>query len=205
MIESDPSGPIALEIRQSVAIIKFNRPATRNSLSVETLTTLEAVVAHLNARRDLHTLIFTGSDDVFLSGADIGELSKLDQQDALRFADRGQRLFTNIAKTNQRTIAAINGHCMGGGLDLALACDIRIASPASQFAHPGARLGIITGWGGTQRLPRIIGRARAIEFLTTARRINAADALRIRLIHAIDPVPLQLVLRTTQELTKTWG
>ena len=101
----------------------------------------------------------------------------------------GQQLFQTIASARQITIAAINGYCMGGALDLALACDIRLASENAVFAHPGARLGIITGWGGTQRLPRIIGKARALEFFATARRVSSQEALECGLVSRIsDPV-----------------
>jgi enoyl-CoA hydratase/carnithine racemase len=107
----------------------------------------------------------------------------------LRFSKFGQDLFQTIADARQLTIAAINGYCMGGGLDLALACDIRVASTSAVFSHPGARLGIITGWGGTQRLPRTIGRARALEFFVTARRLGSEEALSVGLITKIaDPV-----------------
>src|SRR5688572_17618547 len=173
MTDVDVTDPILLDIRRSAAIIKFNRPATRNCLSNDSLTRLDSIITELVNKTELSCLIFTGCDNVFLSGADIRELSELDHEGALEFAERGQQLFAKVAAAKQRTIAAINGHCMGGGLDFALACDIRIASPASEFAHPGARLGIITGWGGTQRLPRLIGPSRAIEFFVTARRLNS--------------------------------
>jgi len=190
--------PILVEIRRSAAIIKFNRPATRNCLSIETLTSLESIVSQLTRNSDIDTLVFTGSDDIFLSGADIRELSLLDHHDALALAKRGQLLFAEIAVAKQLTIAAINGHCMGGGLDFALACDARIASPTAEFAHPGAHLGIITGWGGTQRLPRIVGKTRAIELFATARRFNSTEALRIGLIHAVDASPLDYALRRSR-------
>ena len=101
---------------------------------------------------------------------------------AREYALRGQRFFQLIADARQLTVAAVNGYCMGGGLDLALACRLRVASPRAVFAPPGARLGIITGWGGTQRLPRLVGTARALEMFTTARRINADEALAIGLV-----------------------
>lgn len=190
--------PILLEIRDSTAIIQFNQPETRNSLSNDTQTCLEEIIRNVTSRSEIATLIFTGTANVFLSGANIGELSYLDQEQAWLFAERGQRLFQSIADAQQRTIAAINGHCMGGGLDFALACDIRVASPDSEFAHPGGRLGIITGWRGTQRLPRLIGRIQAIEFLTTARRLTAQESLNLGLIHAVDHFPLDYALRVIQ-------
>ena len=191
----ESSDPILVEIRQPVAIITFNRPHTRNSLSFDVLQQLEKIVSDLIARNDLRSLIFTGSDNVFLSGADISELSSLNHDAALIFAKRGQSLFQMINQVRQKTIAAINGFCMGGGLDFALACDIRVAAPNAAFSHPGARLGIITGWGGTQRLPRLIGRSRAMEFFTTARRLSAVDAFNIGLVDAVDASPLLYALR----------
>ncbi len=119
--------PILVEIRQPVAIITFNRPRVRNPLSIDVLQQLEKIVSDLTARSDIRSLIFTGRENVFLSGADISELRSLDPDAALIFAERGQRLFQMVAHIRQKTIAAINGFCIGGGLDFALACDLRIA------------------------------------------------------------------------------
>jgi enoyl-CoA hydratase len=162
------------------------------------LDRLDHVIADLTLRTDIATLIFTGRDNAFLSGANIRELTVLDHNAALAFSQRGQRLFQRIAASRQTSIAAINGFCMGGGLDFALACDLRIAAPLAEFAHPGAQLGIITGWGGTQRLPRIIGRTRAMEFFTTARRLKADEALNVGLITAVDPAPVEYALRLAE-------
>ena len=170
-------------------IVTFNRPASRNSLSIATLSELDSLLSILVNKPALKTLIFTGVEDVFLSGANIRELSSLDSVTAREFSSLGQKLFQRLTDAPQLTIAAINGYCMGGGLDFALACDIRLAASTAVFAHPGARLGIITGWGGTQRLPRLIGKARAIEFFVTARLLGSNEALRIGLITGIfDPV-----------------
>jgi enoyl-CoA hydratase len=177
--------PVVLEEDESVAVLRINRPAQRNSLSVATLLNLETAFAKLSARSDINAVIFTGTADVFASGADIRELQLLTPDSARAFAERGQQLFQRIADARQLTIAAVNGYCMGGGLDLALACRVRIASTNAVFAHPGARLGIITGWGGTQRLPKLIGAARALELFTTARRLSAEEALEFGLISRI--------------------
>jgi enoyl-CoA hydratase len=183
------SPPIVIEVLDSVAFVRFNRPAQRNPFSTATLQELDRVTTSLFAREELQSIVFTGTEDVFASGADIGELAELDSQSALKFSLSGQALFQKIATARQVTIAAINGYCMGGALDLALACDIRVASSVAIFAHPGAKLGIITGWGGTQRLPRIVGRARALEFFATARRFPSTAALDMGLITRIgDPV-----------------
>jgi enoyl-CoA hydratase len=188
MIEVDPP-PIVTAIRGSIAVVRLNRPAHRNPLSLDTLDALKRTTSELFPRRDIHAIVFTGTADVFASGANIGELARLDVPAALSFSKYGQDLFQTIADARQVTIAAINGYCMGGGLDLALACDVRVASEGAIFSHPGARLGIITGWGGTQRLPLIIGRARALEFFATARRYSSTEALAMGLINRVgDPV-----------------
>ena len=178
---------VVTELRDSVATVRFDRPAERNPLSRKTLAELEAALEGLNDV--VTTVIFTGAEDVFASGADIRELEALDAEDALEFSQFGQHLFQRIADLPQVSIAAINGYCIGGALDLALACDIRIAAASAIFAHPGARLGIITGWGGTQRLPRLIGRARALDLFLTTRRVTSEEALGMGLVTAIaDPV-----------------
>jgi enoyl-CoA hydratase len=186
---NDNSPSLVTELKGSIAIVRFNRPAQRNALSLCTLQELQNTLSALTLRRDIRAIIFIGTDDTFLSGADIRELAQLDLDAALAFSRLGQNVFQIIADAQQIAIAAINGYCMGGGLDLALACDIRVASKAAVFSHPGARLGIITGWGGTQRLPQIIGRARALEFFATAGRYTSKAALEMGLVSAVaDPV-----------------
>ncbi|HZE68465.1 MAG TPA: enoyl-CoA hydratase/isomerase family protein [Pyrinomonadaceae bacterium] len=189
MSDSDQPGGLVTEIIKTTAVIRFPRLAKRNSLSKDVLDQLEQTLAELCLRDDIKALVFTGTGDVFASGADIVELAQLTTETALSFAKRGQAIFKRIADARQVTIAAINGYCMGGALDLVLACDLRIASAKAVFAHPGAKLGIITGWGGTQRLPRVVGRARALELFCTARRIESEEALDIGLVTEVcDPV-----------------
>ena len=134
-------------------------------------------------------LVISG-DPIFSAGADLQEISKLNGADAIEFAQMGQRLMAAIDHFPAPVYAAIDGYCMGGGLDLALACDHRIASPHAVFGHRGAALGLITGWGGTQRLPRLIGKGRALEMFVAAEKITATKALGIGLVDAIvlDPV-----------------
>src|SRR5882724_5383623 len=190
-----PASAIVTDVIGPIAIVRFNRPAERNPLSSATLNELRNAVSSLTAREELTAIIFTGMDDVFASGADIRELAQLDTAAAFEFARFGLKLFQTIADARQVTIAAINGYCMGGALDLALACDIRIAAPQAVFAHPGSLLGIITGWGGTQRLPRLIGKARALELFMTGRRFNAAEALEMGLVSGIEDPVLDGALR----------
>ncbi|MCA1567347.1 MAG: enoyl-CoA hydratase/isomerase family protein [Acidobacteria bacterium] len=177
------------EACESIVVIRLNRPAERNPLSVATLEELDRHVSTLATRTDISAIILTGTGAAFASGANIRELRALTPETASEFARRGQRLMQRIADASQLTVAAVNGYCMGGGLDLALACDLRCASRSAVFAHPGARLGIITGWGGTQRLPRLIGQARALEMFATARRVTADEAHEIGLVSRIgEPV-----------------
>jgi enoyl-CoA hydratase len=187
---AEDASPIVTSLDGALAVIRFNRPAQRNPLSISTLQLLETTLSELTLRSDVKALIFTGTADVFASGADIRELAQLDSASALEFSQLGQRVFQKIADATQLTLAAINGYCMGGALDLALACDIRVAAIDAIFAHPGARLGIITGWGGTQRLPRLIQKARAFELFLTGRRITSAEALEMRLINSVSDSPL---------------
>jgi enoyl-CoA hydratase len=183
------SSSVLVEERGAYAIVRLANPARRNALSHATLDLLDQAASALIARPDLQAIIFTGADDVFASGADIRELQRLTPATAREFAARGQRLFHRIADAPQTTIAAINGYCMGGGLDLALACKLRYAAANAIFAHPGASLGIITGWGGTQRLPRLVGTARALEMFLTARLVTSDEALAWGLVNRIcDPV-----------------
>ena len=190
----EPTPPVVVEERGALAVLRIDRPAQRNSLNVATLSQLDEAFTSLSARAGIDAVIFTGTGDVFASGADIRELQTLNPDSARAFAERGQDLFRRIAAARQLTIAAVNGYCMGGGLDLALACRVRVASRSAVFAHPGARLGIITGWGGTQRLPRLIGAARALEMFTTARRLSADEALEFGLVSHIHPDALACAL-----------
>jgi enoyl-CoA hydratase len=137
--------------------------------------------------RDVVGAVITGTERAFATGAEISELAKLTPSEAFKFAQFGQSVMNGIAKSPRPVIAAVRGYCMGGGLDLALACAARVASPDAVFAHPGGSLGIITGWGGTQRLPRLIGKSRTIEMLVTGRRLDAEEAFAFGLVQRIVP------------------
>lgn len=197
-----PTSAIQTDVSGAIAIIRFNRPAARNPLSIATLNELTNAFSLLTAQKDLNAIIFTGTEDVFASGADIRELAQLDTEQAFRFAGIGQKLFQTIADATPVTIAAINGYCMGGALDLALACDIRVASPQAVFRHPGANLGIITGWGGTQRLPRLIGRTRALDLLLSARLMKSQEALAAGLITHLEANALEAAMRLARTMDR---
>lgn len=191
--------PIVTKLDDGIAVIRFNRPTQRNPLSISTLHDLESILLALIPRNEVKVLIFTGTADVFASGANIRELAQLNSLSALQFSQLGQRVFQTIADASQLTIAAINGYCMGGALDLALACDLRVASADSIFAHPGAQLGIITGWGGTQRLPRIIQKGRALELFLTGRRITSAEALAMGLVSGVSDCSLDSAISIARQ------
>ncbi len=177
----------ALKIEQvgSVLVVTFTRPEIRNPLSVVVLDELDAKLDEIAASVEIATLVFTGSGNSFASGADLREIAGIAPADAPAFSLKGQQLMQKIASLKQQTVAAINGFCFGGALDLALSCDVRIASPNAKFAHPGAGLGIITGWGGTQRLPRLVGQANALEMFFTAEAIDAERAFSIGLVDLV--------------------
>ncbi len=145
-------------------------------------------------------LIISGQP-VFSFGAELREINALTAADAYEFARMGQALMKAIAHFPSPVYAAIEGHCMGGGLDLALACHYRIASPNAVFGHRGAALGLMTGWGGTQRLPRLVGKAKALEIFVAAEKITAEQALQIGLVDAIAEDPVTEAAARTQ---KNW-
>lgn len=144
----------------------------------------------------------TGNQNFFSAGADLHEILELGGPDAFEFARLGQRLMSALEAFPAPTFAAIRGYCMGGGLDLALACRFRFAAPNAVFAHRGAALGLITGWGGTQRLTSLVGRAQALQMFTAAAKLNAADALRIGLISKVHENPVALALEAAHRVSE---
>lgn len=176
-------------------VIRFNRPEIRSPLSVFVLDELHKILDRAAPAKP--NFIFTGTADVFASGADLREIAGVTSKTAREFALSGQSLMNKIARAN--AFAAVNGFCFGGALDLALACRQRIAAPNVQFSHPGANLGIMTGWGGTQRLPRLVGQGAALEMFFTAKRVSAQEALKIGLIDQISINPLETALELLAE------
>jgi len=187
------SDAIEIEYLPNSLIIRFNRPEIRSPLSIFVLEGLHEILD----QNKKENLIFTGKGDVFASGADLREIAKITGETAAGFALRGQDLMNKIGQKN--AVAAINGYCFGGALDLTLACRKRIAAPNAIFSHPGANLGIVTGWGGTQRLTRLVGEAAALEMFLTAERVSAEKALKIGLVDAISINPLETALKLLAE------
>ena len=173
---------------QGVRILRLQSADGTNLLSRECVLALTAVVHELAAEGQ--SLVITGNDRFFSLGAELEEVATLDASSGYEFSKMGQALMQSIEQFPAPVYAAVSGYCMGGGLDLALACHRRIASPRAVFGHRGAALGLITGWGGTQRLPRLIGKARALEMFVAAEKVGARHALQIGLVDAVveDPV-----------------
>jgi enoyl-CoA hydratase/carnithine racemase len=176
-----------------VAVLRLLSDDGTNRLTHARVAALTAAIQKLTQEPPAR-LVITGSPHFFSAGADLREIAELHGAEALHFAHMGQRLMNAIANFPAPTIAAVHGYCMGGGLDLALACSRRIAGPHAIFGHRGAALGLITGWGGTQRLPRLIGKARALQMFLAAEKLHARDALRYGLIDAIADDPLMAAL-----------
>ncbi len=177
-----------IEQREEVRIVRLQSDDGTNRLTRDCVVTLTEAVEQL--AREKRAVVLAGNDRFFSAGAELEEISALNGPAAYEFSKMGQALMAAIDGFPAPVYAAISGYCMGGGLDLALACLHRVASAHAVFGHRGAALGLITGWGGTQRLPRLVGKARALEMFVAAEKVTAAQALRIGLVDAIvaDPV-----------------
>jgi len=175
-----------------IALIKFNRPQKLNALNRDTVRELDDVVARAESEAAVRALILTGEGEkAFVAGADIQELAALDPVAARESSLYGQRVFRRLEVLPKPSVAAINGYALGGGLELAMSCTLRVASAAARLGQPEVKLGIIPGYGGTQRLPRLVGRGRALEMLLTGEPVGAAEAHRIGLVnHVVQPEEL---------------
>jgi enoyl-CoA hydratase len=175
-------------IEKRVALITLNRPEKLNALNALCKQELGQVFAGLRTNRDVDVVIVTGAGEkAFAAGTDISELSSLDRETGKEFAMIGQAVFDMIQHLGKPVIAAVNGYALGGGCELALACHIRIASENAVFGQPEVNLGLIPGYGGTQRSARLIGAGRTAEMVLTGNQISAAEALRIGLVNKVVP------------------
>ncbi len=185
-----------LEEIQRIRLLRLVSDDGTNRLTREFVLALTKAISELaNAALPL---VITGNERFFSAGADLREIAALDAPSACDFSKMGQGLMSEIQNFPAPVYAAISGYCMGGGLDLALACRYRIASPHAVFGHRGAALGLITGWGGTQRLPRLIGRAAALQIFVAAEKLSSGQALRIGLVDAIADDPVAETIRRIQ-------
>ncbi|MDO8550178.1 MAG: enoyl-CoA hydratase-related protein [Ignavibacteria bacterium] len=180
---------LLIEIKDKIAIVTINRPDKMNALNSQTMNELKNAFTGLNNNDDVYVIIITGSGEkAFVAGADISELNKLDMISGKEFSERGQEVFNIIENLSKPVIAAVNGFALGGGSEIALACHIRLASENAKFGQPEVNLGIIPGYGGTQRLTRLINSGRAMEYILTGDMIDADEAYRIGLVNHVYPL-----------------
>jgi enoyl-CoA hydratase len=177
---------LLIEDMEGVRWITLNRPDKLNALNRATLVELDAAVAAASSDDAVHAVVITGAGEkAFVAGADISELNTLGPVEAKEFALRGQAVFNRIERLAKPVIAAVNGFALGGGCELAMSCHLRVASANAIFGQPEVKLGLIPGYAGTQRLPRLVGRGRALEILLTGRNVGAEEAERIGLVNTV--------------------
>jgi enoyl-CoA hydratase len=190
---------VILEKEGNIAIVTINRPKALNALNSETLKDIDTVVSELEKDKEVYAVILTGAGEKsFVAGADISEMKDLNEEQGREFGALGNKVFRRLEVLDKPVIAAISGFALGGGCELAMACDIRIASVKAKFAQPESGLGITPGFGGTQRLPRIVGLGKAKELIYTGDIINAEEALRIGLVNKV--VPLESLMDEAKAL-----
>ena len=183
-----PYESLLFDVRDRVATITVNRPDKLNALNDATIRELERAIDEAVERDDVGGVLLTGAGSkAFVAGADIAELAEQGPLDGRQRALDGQRVFTKFERSPKPVIAAVNGYALGGGCELALACHLRLASESARFGLPEVKLGICPGYGGTQRLARLIGKGRALELILTAEMIDAAEAYRIGLVNRVVP------------------
>jgi enoyl-CoA hydratase len=175
-------------VREGVGLVTINRPDKLNALNRETFADLDSVLTEALDRQDVRALVITGAGDkAFVAGADISELAGMSPLEGYQTSREGQRIFARVETFPKPVVAAVNGFALGGGCELAMACHMRVASESAQFGQPEVNLGLIPGYAGTQRLPRLVGRPMALELLLTGERIAAPRALEIGLVNAVVP------------------
>ena len=196
---------LLLEVNEGIAVITFNRPKQLNALNEQMLRDIRAVTACIRERDDIDVVIVTGAGDkAFIAGADIAVMAELDSLQAQVFTKLGQDAMNDLANLEQPVIAAVNGYSLGGGNELALACDIRIAADTAKFGQPEVGLGILASFGGSQRLPRLIGPGRAKYLLFTAETIDASKAMEFGLVDMVVPKAehMDAVMRVAKRIAK---
>ncbi len=178
---------VVLGRKGPVALLTINRPKVLNALNIEVMSEINDAMDIIEADENLLVVVITGAGRSFVAGADINEMANYTAAEAKSFSRHGNSTFINLTRFPRPTIAAINGFALGGGCELAMACDIRIASEKATFGMPEVGLGITPGFGGTQRLARIVGMSTAMELVLTSRTIDAQEALRIGLVTHVYP------------------
>jgi enoyl-CoA hydratase len=178
---------LLFDVADRIATITVNRPDKLNALNDNVIELLADAAARVQARHEIGGAIVTGAGRAFVAGADIRELQSKSPAEALNLSRRGQEVFRHLELLEKPVVAAVNGVAFGGGCELAMACHVRIASDQAKFGQPEVKLGTIPGYGGTQRLPRLVGAGRALQLMLTGDSIDAAEAFRIGLVNAVVP------------------
>jgi len=178
---------LLLDLSERILTITINRQEALNALNIELINELKSIMDNTYDNQDIGGVIITGSGEkAFAAGADIKEIAELNELNARKFAERGQEVFALIENFEKPVIAAVNGYALGGGCELAMSCHFRIASETAQFGQPEVNLGLLPGYGGTQRLTKLIGKGRALELMMTANTVNAENALQMGLVNHIE-------------------
>ena len=192
---------LKIEVENQITLLTISQPKVLNALNETTMEELESAFGNRLKEADVGAIILTGAGEkAFVAGADIKELAQLNPLDARLKALRGHELLELIEGFPKPVIAAVNGYCLGGGCELALACHLRIASENAQFGLPEVKLGLIPGYGGTQRLPRLVGKGRAMEMILSGESISAQEAARIGLVNSV--VPREELIPKCRELAE---
>jgi enoyl-CoA hydratase len=189
------------DVSQGLATVTISRPEALNALNTRFFQEMDSLLSEMSSRREVKVLIITGEGKAFAAGADIAEMVQKTQDEGREFSKQGQKTFRKLELLPQPVIAAVNGFALGGGCELALACDVRIASSKAKFGQPEVNLGVIPGYAGTQRLPRLVGLGNALILLMSGEMIGADEALRMGLVQKVVE-PDQLLAAAT-ELAKT--
>lgn len=177
-----------LSLESGILTISISRPESLNALNLATMDEIHTAFLEALNEPGVKGIIFTGDGDkAFVAGADVKEISELNELNGRKYSERGQEIFQSIENSEKPVIAAINGFALGGGCELAMACHLRIASENAQFGQPEVKLGIIPGYGGTQRMTQLIGRGKALELMMTGDIISSSEALNIHLVNKVVP------------------
>ena len=174
-----------LNVEDGIAVVTISRPKAMNALNTQFFREMDGMIAEIKVRDDIRVLVITGEGKAFVAGADISEMVDMNSGQASKFSRTGHHTFRSLELLEIPVIAAVNGFALGGGCELTLACDFRIAGSKAKFGQPEVNLGLIPGYGGTQRLPRLVGMGNALYLLMTADMINAEEALRIGLVQKV--------------------
>ncbi|RIJ43134.1 enoyl-CoA hydratase/isomerase family protein [Pontibacter oryzae] len=196
---------LLLDLQNGILTITINRADKLNALNIETIQEIRNAIQQVYDDSDIKAAIITGAGPkAFVAGADITEIAELSEVTARSFAERGQEVFAMIERSNKPVIAAVNGFALGGGCELAMACHMRVAAEHARFGQPEVNLGLIPGYGGTQRLTQLVGKGKAMELMMTADMIGAQEAQQLGLVNHVVPQE-ELITKSTEILEKIMG